>query len=131
MVWSKDWPGTGDPLRASHELCLLYTCEGFKRPNAKTLDVQTCKPVPTAHRVHSAQKPVSLLRMMLEFTTARGDTVLDCFCGSGSTGVAAVSLGRRFVGIEANAAIAEVARRRIEAEASQGQLFDSVRGGGR
>ncbi len=57
MVWSKDWPGTGDPLRASHELCLLYTCEGFKRPNAKTLDVQTCKPVPTAHRVHSAQKP--------------------------------------------------------------------------
>ena len=55
MVWSKDWPGTGDPLRASHELCLLYTCEGFKRPNAKTLDVQTCKPVPTAHRVHSAE----------------------------------------------------------------------------
>ena len=131
MVWSKDWPGTGDPLRASHELCLLYTCEGFKRPNAKTLDVQTCKPVPTAHRVHSAQKPVSLLRMMLEFTTARGDTVLDCFCGSGSTGVAAVSLGRRFVGIEANAAIAEVARRRIEAEASQGQLFVSVGGAGR
>ena len=27
MVWSKDWPGTGDPLRASHELCLLYTCD--------------------------------------------------------------------------------------------------------
>ena len=115
MVWNKDWPGTGARLRASHELCLLYTMDK---------DVQTCKPVPTAHRVHQAKKPVQLLKRILEFSTREGDLVLDCFCGSGSTGVAALELGREFVGIESNVGIAECASDRLMAAANQGSLFD-------
>lgn len=123
LVWNKDWPGTGAPLRASHELCLLYTMDGFKRPNASTCDVQTCKPVPTSQRVHQAQKPVRLLKTLLEFSTKEGDTVLDCFCGSGSTGVAALELGREFIGIESNIGIAELANDRLMAAANQPKLF--------
>ena len=123
MVWNKDWPGTGAPLRASHELCLLYTMDKFAGADKATKDVQTCKPVPTAHRVHQAKKPVQLLKRILEFSTREGDLVLDCFCGSGSTGVAALELGREFVGIESNVGIAECASDRLMAAANQGSLF--------
>lgn len=53
------------------------------------------------------------LRRIIACCTNPGDLVLDPFCGSGTTGVAAVQLGRRFVGIELNPEYAEMARRRI------------------
>jgi site-specific DNA-methyltransferase (adenine-specific) len=75
--------------------------------------------VPTPHhteRVHITQKPLLLLRQLIGIT-ASGVTVLDPFMGSGTTGVAAVLEGRRFIGIEKNTAIATAARDRvIEAE---------------
>ena len=52
-----------------------------------------------------------------------GGTVLDCFMGSGSTGVACVRTGRRFIGIELNEFYFETAARRIEEETSQETLF--------
>jgi site-specific DNA-methyltransferase (adenine-specific) len=71
-------------------------------------------------RVHITQKPLSLLRQLLAITTS-GATVLDPFAGSGTTGVAAVLEGRRFIGIEKAEAIAAGARDRlIEAEHAVG-----------
>lgn len=124
LVWSKAWPGPGNLLRASHELCVAFTEDGFERANAKTLDVMECKPVPTANRVHPAQKPVELMERIVRFTTKPDDVVLDGFCGSGSTGVAAVKLGRRFVGIEMNHKFADIARRRIQEETSKMTLWE-------
>jgi site-specific DNA-methyltransferase (adenine-specific) len=46
-----------------------------------------------------------------------GGTVLDCFMGSGSTGIAALREGFNFIGIEINAAYCEIARRRMEGDA--------------
>ncbi|MGH3193077.1 MAG: DNA-methyltransferase [Streptosporangiaceae bacterium] len=63
-------------------------------------------------RVHITQKPLLLLRQLIGIT-ASGATVLDPFMGSGTTGVAAVLEGRRFIGIEKNAAIAKDAHDRI------------------
>jgi len=51
---------------------------------------------------HPAQKPVALLDRIIRSSTKQGDMVLDPFCGSGTTGVAAISLGRKFVGIDTN-----------------------------
>lgn len=53
---------------------------------------------------------------LIEASTNVGDVVLDCCMGSGTTGVAALRLGRRFVGIEREAEYYEIAKRRIEAE---------------
>jgi site-specific DNA-methyltransferase (adenine-specific) len=67
-------------------------------------------------RVHITQKPLLLLRQLIGITTP-GAVVLDPFAGSGTTGVAAVLEGRRFIGIEKSVEIAGVARNRIaEAE---------------
>jgi site-specific DNA-methyltransferase (adenine-specific) len=69
-------------------------------------------------RVHITQKPLLLLRQLIGITTP-GATVLDPFAGSGTTGVAAVLEGRRFIGIEKSEGIAQAARDRIvEAESS-------------
>ena len=51
-------------------------------------------------RVHEAQKPLSLLRFLIDLTTKEGQLVLDPFMGSGSAGLAARQIGRRFIGIE-------------------------------
>ena len=71
---------------------------------------------------HPTQKPVSLLAWLIRTYTDAGDIVLDTFMGSGSTGVACVQEGRRFIGIEREDKYFETAKRRIE-ETKSG-LFD-------
>ena len=74
-------------------------------------------------RAHPSQKPVELMRWCLE--TARvglGKTVLDPYMGSGATGVACVTSGRKFIGIEIDSEYFEIACRRIEAAQRQQQM---------
>ena len=70
-------------------------------------------------RVHPTQKPIALMAWILEKYTNPGDLILDPFCGSGTTGVACVQTGRRFIGIELDAGYADIARARIEKAAAQ------------
>ncbi len=75
-------------------------------------------------RSHPSQKPVELMLWCLE--TARvgiGKTVFDPYMGSGSTGVAALRTGRKFVGCELDPKHFKTAVQRIESELSQGDLF--------
>jgi site-specific DNA-methyltransferase (adenine-specific) len=75
------------------------------------------------HPEHPTQKPVRLLERLLLITSGRADDiVLDCFMGSGSTGVACERLGRRFIGIEKDEKYFEIACRRLEAECNQQKL---------
>lgn len=67
---------------------------------------------------HPTQKPLALLERVILAFTNRGDLVLDPFCGSGTTGVAAVGLGRRFIGIDIVSEYTELASRRL------GELID-------
>jgi len=71
---------------------------------------------------HPTQKPLALSRRLIEHFSNPGDFLVVPFAGSGSECVAAVELGRRFVGVEINAAYVEIARSRL-AEASP-QLFE-------
>ena len=71
---------------------------------------------------HPTQKPLRLLRRALLASSGEGDLVLDPFCGSGTTGVAAKELGRFFVGAEMEAEFCELARRRIWAAERGGVL---------
>lgn len=64
---------------------------------------------------HPTQKPVSLLEYLIKTYTVEGETVLDNCMGSGSTGVAAVNTGRKFIGIELDDHYFDIAKSRIEA----------------
>ena len=65
---------------------------------------------------HMTQKPVALCEYLITLMTRRGDVVLDPFCGSGSTLVAAQNLGRVAIGIELREEYCSIARRRLALE---------------
>nr|MBP7881218.1 site-specific DNA-methyltransferase [Actinomyces sp.] len=66
---------------------------------------------------YATQKPLGILRRIIQASSRPGDTVLDFFAGSGTTGVAASQLGRPFVLVDQNPQAIEVMRSRLpEAE---------------
>lgn len=65
--------------------------------------------------IHPTQKPVALLEYLIRTYTNEGETVLDFTMGSGSTGVACVNTGRKFIGIELDNGYFDIAKSRIEA----------------
>jgi site-specific DNA-methyltransferase (adenine-specific) len=75
--------------------------------------IPTPGPREKAHGRHPTQKPLALLERVLAASSAPGDLVLDPFSGSGTTGVAALRAGCRFVGMERDAAYVELAARRL------------------
>lgn len=66
-----------------------------------------------AHGRHPTQKPIALLERVVEACTDEDAVVLDPFCGSGTTGVAAVGKGRRFVGIDMNPEYLDLTKKRL------------------
>ena len=62
---------------------------------------------------HPTQKPVPLLEYLVRTYSTRGAVVLDCTAGSGSTGVAAIRTGRKFIGIERDENYFEIMRKRL------------------
>lgn len=75
------------------------------------------------YREHPTQKPIGLMRWCIEQLDDPARTILDPFMGSGTTGVAAVKLGRRFIGIEIEPRYFEIAVRRISEALRQPDLF--------
>ena len=71
-------------------------------------------------RYHPTQKPVRVMKWAMEFTSG---TVLDPFMGSGTTGVACMNLGRKFIGIEIEPKYFDIACERIENAQRQGRLI--------
>ena len=95
------------------------------RPGADELDADgqgriwtltSPRPDEKVHGKHPTQKPVALLRRIIEATAPEGGLVLDPFSGSGTTGVAALRLGRRFLGMEQDPTWLALGRARLEAE---------------
>jgi len=72
---------------------------------------------------HPTGKPIGLLCDLVSDFTDAGETILDPFMGSGTTGVACANLGRKFIGIEINEKYFDIACKRIEAAYAQGRLF--------
>ena len=71
--------------------------------------------------LHPTQKPIALMEWVLDLVDA--ETILDPFMGSGTTGVACVRTGRKFIGIELDPCYFAIAKRRIEAELNRTPLF--------
>lgn len=75
------------------------------------------------HNEHPSQKPLALMEWLVATYSNPGDLILDPFMGSGTTGVAAVKLGRKFIGIEIDEGYFEIAKRRISEALAQPPLF--------
>jgi len=70
-------------------------------------------------RWHEAQKPVSILEFLVKLSTREGQIVLDPFAGSGSTAVASLRLGRRFICFEINNEFVEIAKYRLSSSGAE------------
>lgn len=132
LVWDKAMTGLGNlalPWGPAHESIGFYVYESSKANRDGGLgrlaarlrqgSVIRC-PRPNAAAVtrHPTEKPVPLLRQLIESSSCAGEIVLDPFAGAGSTGVAAVLSGRRYLMIELEERYAEIAASRLaEAEA--------------
>lgn len=108
-VWDKVSIGMGYRGRARHE-GILFMSKGRPRQacDRSIPDVLAHKSIHPYHRIHETEKPVSLLEAIIRFATNVKDTILDCYAGSCSTGVAALKLGRNAVLVERELALQTV-----------------------
>ena len=79
--------------------------------------------VNTKESIHPCERPVGLYKWCIEQVPKQPQSILDPFMGSGTTGVAAIQLGRKFIGIEREPKYFDIACQRIEQAVAQGQLF--------
>lgn len=116
---SGDRPGSG------HESVLVLHRKGRTRWNrGGGAGVWTLPPCKGGTEV-ATQKPLRLLENFVSDFSEYGETILDPFMGSGTTGIAAIQAGRRFIGIEKEPKHFEAACRRIEQAHAQPRLFDA------
>jgi site-specific DNA-methyltransferase (adenine-specific) len=111
LVFRKRYASSQRFLRYHHEAAYLLA-KGDVSPAAETIpDVIDWKY--TGNRLHPTQKPVESLKPLIQTFSAPGDLVLDPFCGSGPTLVAARELERSFLGMELDEQHAHTASRRL------------------
>ena len=123
IVWAKNNMTMGDlehEYGRSWEGCAFYPMEGH-RFNRRPPDIVDCRKVPSGTMVHPTQKPVPLIESLL--IDNAGDVVLDPFCGSGTTLVAAARCNRSYIGIEMDEAYHKIAAERVALDTAQGKMF--------
>jgi site-specific DNA-methyltransferase (adenine-specific) len=119
IVWAKNMWGIGYYTRPQHEFA--WYCH-FGKPPLHPDPVSDLWEVPKIQApIHSCEKPVALMRAAIRLCEPMGGgLILDPFMGVGSTGVAAVELGRRFIGIEIDPNHFDVACKRIASALHRG-----------
>lgn len=121
ITWVKNNWSMGD-LEHEHarqtEVIFFYPGKEHKFPNLRPTDVVQYARTQNEH--HPTEKPIGLMEKVISWTNG---IVCDPFMGSGTTGVAAVNMNRKFIGIERDPKYFEIACERIAAAQSQGRLF--------
>ncbi len=112
LVWDKKHIGMGYHYRSRCEFILFFE-KGKRRLN--NLGVPDVLNVQRIHCGYPTEKPAELSRILIEQSTQPGELVIDPFCGSGSVGVAAQALERRFAGTDLSPAARELTRTRLAA----------------
>jgi site-specific DNA-methyltransferase (adenine-specific) len=110
LVWDKISIGMGYHYRARYEFILFF--EKGKRRLAD-LGIADVLPVPRVRGGYPAEKPSALSQILIGQSTSEADLVVDPFMGSGSSGVAALTLGRRYLGNDVSDDSLKLARERL------------------
>jgi DNA modification methylase len=111
LVFIKSYCSYTGYTKAQHEVAYVLAKGSPRRPAQPVSDVLDWSY--TGNDAHPTQKPVSVLTPLVESFSKPGDIVLDPFCGSGSSLVAAEKLGRKYIGIEIDRAYAVKAAARL------------------
>lgn len=135
LIWDKAVIGMGDlssPWGPQHEKIIFATYElskanrdkGYGNLSARLRKgsvLRSLRPHSGAVKRHPTEKPVDILRQLIESSSVMGETVYDPFAGSGSTLVAAILEGRQAVGCEIDERYCETAARRVEEALKRGE----------
>lgn len=110
---------TGMPCRWYLKNCELVLF--FRKGKAKPINDMTSRdwvkvnmPTKKNGKLHITQKPLDFIQKLVTNSSNEGDTVLDCFMGSGTTGVACINTNRNFIGMELDEKYFNIAKERIE-----------------
>jgi len=122
-------------LRGSHNIIRDDTVRGAPHAVGYSKNYDPSKRYPVSiqrftnhnqkeNRLHPTQKPVALMEYLIKTYTNEGEAVLDFTMGSGTTGVACIRTGRKFIGIEIDPKYVEIAKKRIREEIDKTALID-------
>ena len=117
IVWNKNNHGTGDLKGAyapKHEF-ILFGHKGRTLLREKRIpDIIDCSKVPSKKLTHPTEKPQELLEIFIKQSSDEESIIFDGFMGTGSCGIAAKKLNRKFVGIELDEKYFNIAKDRLE-----------------
>lgn len=128
IVWDRECFGLGSPFRNSFEMIAFVRGPRWESALPKNIpNLIRCRWPYGRHEFHQAEKPVQLVRQLVDWACPPGGLVLDPFCGSGTTLVAAVESGRRAIGYEIDPGVADVAIQRVTAASKRGPTAGTLR----
>lgn len=122
LIWAKTnaVPAFNNKYLTDKEYCLYFRRGGYCQPmdyeRARTVWFQPINKQDKDQWGHPTIKPLNIIQALVANSSKEGDTVLDCFMGSGTTGVACAKLHRDFIGMELNADYYNIAEYRIKDE---------------
>ena len=119
FVFVKDYHSKAGFVRSHHENAYLLAKGNPRTPYSAPRDVLDWEY--TGNVLHPTQKPVMAITPLIEAFSQAGDIVLDPFIGSGTTTVAAVEQGRRYIGIEKVWRFCKTARDRLNEKSEKGE----------
>lgn len=127
LVWKKNSATPNHFYMQCLEFILMLRKGGERWIN--DMGTINCLSVPNiiGNKQHPTQKPVPLMRILIENSSRKGDVVLDPFMGSGSTAIACIQSERHFVGYEIDEQYYTIACRRIKNESRQLNIFDQIK----
>ena len=115
LIWIKNNHTAGDLTGAYGKKTefIIYASKGRHKLNGnRDVDTLYYDRIVGNKQVHQNQKPIDLLEFLISKSSNFGETVLDCFMGSGSTGVACLQTNRNFIGIELDEKYYNIAKKR-------------------
>ena len=116
IVWYKGAGGIGNlkHLATDYELCIICSKGKASIRGKRIGSVWYIKKVAPAKMVHPTEKPVMLMKLLLEKFSDMGDVCFDPFMGSGTVGIACVKMGLDFIGCEIDDIYYNIAKERIK-----------------
>ena len=115
FFWNKDNQYSEEKRKTSNKTKCVPKSE-YKRITNVWDDISedTCGNTKNKEKLHPCIKPIELMERIIKVSTVEGNVVLDCFMGSGTTGVASAKLNRNFIGIELNEEYFNLSLKRIK-----------------